>query len=83
MNIRIKDDNLGECIINSYVNVDEDTQYLIKALSAFILLCMNSNENPKKHEKLAVILKEAANKANDIFSADAKEEVFDATESFF
>lgn len=82
MNIRIKDDNLGECIINSYVDVDKDTQYLIKALSAFILLCMNGNENPKKHEQLAVILKEAANKANDIFSEDNKEEELDGT-SFF
>lgn len=82
MNIRVKDDNLGECIVNSHVNVDQDTQYLIKALSAFILLCLNHNENPKKHEKLAEVLKEAANKANDIFLEDTKEEEFNGTNFF-
>jgi thiaminase len=82
MNIKIKEDSLGECIVNSYVDVSKDSQYLIKAMSAIIILCMNAQEDPKKHEQLAVILKEASNKANELFNEDLKEVNFNATEFF-
>jgi hypothetical protein len=82
MKIRVKDDSLGECIVNSFVDIDKNSEYLIKSLSAFILLCMNSTEDPNKHKELAAILKEAADKANDLFSEDLKEVNINGTELF-
>ena len=82
MNLKINEPKLGECNIISYQSINKDSQYLIKALSALILLCMNSEENPKKHEKLADILKETSIKANELFNEDIQEANFHATELF-
>jgi thiaminase len=82
MNIKVKDEKLGECNVNIYVDIDKDSKYLIKSLCALQLLCMNSAEDKDKHREFVELLKETANKADKIFGESADEVNISATESF-
>ena len=82
MKLKIKEESLGECTVESYVDLDKDAQYLVKAMAAMIILCLNSSEDPEKHKQLADILKKASNEANQLFNEDMNEVNFNATEYF-
>lgn len=80
--ITVKDEELGECVIKSYVDIDKDSQYLIKSLCALQIVLMNSAEDKDKHKELAKLLRETANKADKIFNEDFNEVNISATEYF-
>ena len=82
MNIKVRDEKLGECNVNIYVDIDKDSKYLIKSLCALQLLCMNSAEDKDKHREFVKLLKETANKADEIFNETVDEVNISATESF-
>ena len=82
MNIKIKEESLGEVIVKSYDDIDKDSQCLVKGLSAIIILCLNQKEDPDKHNQLVAVLKKASKEANKIFNEDLNEAQFNATELF-
>jgi len=87
MNIKVRDEDLGSCCVESFDNIDKDAQYLIKALCVLQMMVLNSKEDPEKHKKLVKVLKETTAKANTIFNEDfkdvnIKEVKYDATANF-
>jgi hypothetical protein len=82
MNIKVRDQNVGECNIKTYSTIGKDEEYLIKSLCMLQLLCINSKEDPEKFDRFIGILKEATQKAEDLYSEDIKESKFDATDQF-
>ena len=87
MNIKVKDNDLGTCTVDSVEDIDKDAQYLIKALCVLQIMVLNSKENPEKHKELVKVLKETTAKANAIFNEDfkdvnIKEVKYDATANF-
>jgi thiaminase len=82
MNIKVKDENLGECNVKSYVDLDKDLQYLIKSLSVLQILCLSVADNKEKHRELIKIFKEAAEKADKLFTSEISKVEINATEYF-
>ena len=82
MEIKVKDQDLGECTVKIFGDIDKDSKYLIKSLCVLQLLCMNSAEDKDKHKQFIKLLKETANKADEIFNEKVDEVNISATESF-
>lgn len=82
MNIKIRDEDLGECSVDVYVDIDKDTKHLIKSLCILQILCLNSAENKEKHKEFVKLLKDTATKADQIFNERSDEVNVSATESF-
>lgn len=87
MKIKVRDEDLGTCTVDSVEDLDKDIQYLIKALCVLQIMVLNSKEDPAKHVKLVKVLKETTAKANQIFNedfkdVDIKEVKYDATANF-
>jgi hypothetical protein len=82
MNIKVRDKDLGECNIKTYNNIGKDEEYLIKSLCILQLMCINSKEDPEKFDTFIGILKEATQKAEDLYNDNIKESSFDAVEQF-
>jgi len=82
MDIKVIDNNIGECSIKVYKDIGKDEEYLIKSLCMLQLLCINSKEDPEKFDTLINILKEAAQKAEELYCNEPKEIRFNSTEQF-
>ena len=80
MVIKVRDRNVGECNIKTYTDIGKDEEYLIKSLCMLQLLCINSKSEPEKFDQFINILKEATQKAENLYSD--KESNFDATDQF-
>jgi hypothetical protein len=68
MNIKVKDENLGECNV--------------KSLSVLQILCLSVADNKEKHRELIKIFKEAAEKADKLFTSEISKVEINATEYF-
>lgn len=82
MTIKVRDEELGECEIKCFVDIDKDAKALIKSLCALQILCMNSAENKEKQKEFYKILKETADKADKLFNEELEEVNISATEYF-
>ena len=82
MNIKIKEPSIGEVLITSYNDIEKETQFLLKALSALLILVMNSQEDKSKSKEFYSMLKELIEKADILFDDKRNEVEINATESF-
>ncbi len=75
MNITIREPSLGECNIKTVEDIPKDAQYLIKALCALQILCMNAATDKSRYKEFCDIIREAANKANVLYNPPPKEDI--------
>jgi hypothetical protein len=79
MNIKVSESTLGECQIRTFVDINKSQEYLIKALCAVQIMCINSKEDPEKFQELLHILVETTEKIEQLYN---KELTVDPTEQF-
>lgn len=60
MQIKVKDKEVGECTIESYRDLDDSEQYVIKALGMLQLLCMEENKDRNAYRQFIKTLVDVA-----------------------
>ena len=73
--LRVTIDGVGECIINSNINIKPRSEFVIKALAGLQLMCINSQSDPQYNEFINILgdavdristVYEDENESNDI-----------------
>lgn len=82
MNIRVRDKDLGECNVKTYIDIGKDEEYLIKSLCILQMMCINSKEDPEKFNQFVGLIKELTTKADKLYNSSDDEVECNATEQF-
>lgn len=83
MHIRVSDKELGECNVEINSKIDKRAEYLIKSLCVMQIMCMNSDEQSDKFEDFIQIIKEATEKAQQLYcDEEINEQELNGTEDF-
>jgi len=66
MKIRVADKSIGEIQLDIYTEIGKSEEYTLKSLAMLQMMCMN-NEDPSKFSEFIKIIKEAVDKAQQLY----------------
>ena len=66
MKIRVSDKHIGEVTLDVYTNIGKCEEYTLKSLCMLQMMCMNNTDSAKFTEFIKII-KEAVDKASDLY----------------
>jgi len=80
MVIKVNDNNLGSCTIETINNIEKTNEYIIKSLACLQIMFMSEDPDQTRKNELINILNDAIHKCDKLFREE--NEQFDPTEQF-
>lgn len=68
MKIRVADKNIGECVINTYVDIPKSVEYVVKSLCVLQLTCLNTNQSDPNFDIILDILKNTTERLCNLYN---------------